>query len=175
MSIKILNQADTADLIERVVTGSRTLVGDIHQALVSSLDHVREHNNTTGLLRLLNGMSNGVRVQGMAAWIKGFSNKKCAPGQNPKTKVWKIELNPDRTDEDFDIEGASEVPFNEFTVEPSHNTLTLKKFVKGLKRTASNTACYPGTTVPKVSESTRALAMALVQSIPAETMLQILN
>jgi len=167
-SVEILDQTKVAVLVSKVIDGSKSLVADIHQASVSILDHIREHGNYTEALRLLNGMHTGVRVKALAEWFKGFSNGKFAPGLNPKTKQWQAELSKDRTDNDFDIEGASLTTFAEFTVERDPVTLTVDKFIRGLRRTASNTGVFPNTSVPKVSDDTRALAMKIVQFLQTE-------
>lgn len=167
--MKLLNQADCGKLIERITSASNTLVADVHLAGVSTLDHIREHGNYTGALQLLNGLNRGLRVKGLAEWYKKFSNSKFSPGLDQKSKQWKADLQKDRTDSDFDIEGAEAITFADFTTEPNYSTLTMEKFIKGLKRTASNTGCFPGTTIPKVSDNARALALTLVQSIEKVT------
>lgn len=168
MSITLLNQTECDKLIDRVTSSSQSLTSDIHIAACSTLDHIREHHNYTGALKLLNGLSNGVRVRAVAAWYKGFSNGKFSPGLNPKTKQWQADLAKDRTENDFDMEGAQSVTFAEFTVEKDPTTLSLEKFIKGLKRTATNTGNFPGTAVPKVSAETRAVALKIVQFVQSE-------
>jgi len=164
----LLNQTDNAKLIDAVCKGSQTLAADIHLAAVSALDHIREHSNYTGALQLLNGLHNGVRVKALAEWFKGFSNGKFSPGLNPKTKVWQAELAKDRADGDFDIEGAEVTTFAEFTVERDPVTLTVDKLVKGLKRTATNSGTFPNTSIPKVSDEARVMALKIVQFIESE-------
>jgi hypothetical protein len=164
--MKILNMHETAELIERVIKGFVQNQADLHIALVSCLDHVREHGNTTGLLRLFNGLPRGVRVQGGAVWVKKFSNGKCVPALNPQTKQWQIELSKDRTDLDFDIQGAMAVTFADLTAEVAPTTLTAEQFVKNLKKIASNTSLNKNNS-PKVTAEARALAMQLVQFVTA--------
>lgn len=164
----ILNQHECAQKIESVIKGAVANEADLHQVAYSTLDHIRAHGNYTGALRLLNGLPRGLRVKGLAEWYKGFSNKKFVPGLDPKTKQWKAELAKDRTDADFDIEGAIATTYADYTTEPNYSTLSFEKFVKGLKRTATNTGFFPGTTIPKVSEDTRAVAMKLVQFLQTE-------
>jgi hypothetical protein len=165
--MKILNMTETAELIERVIKGFVQNQADLHIALFSSLDHVREHGNTTGLLRLFKGLPNGVRKQGAAVWVKKFSKGKCVPALNPQTKQWQIELSKDRTDADFDIQGAMAVTFADLTAEVAPTTLTAEQFVKNLKKIASNTALNKNNS-PKVTAEARSLAMAVVQFIAAE-------
>lgn len=162
-NVNILSQSAAAELISQICNTSKTLVADIHIAAVSTLDHIREHSNYTGALALLNGLSNGVRVKGLAAWYKEFSSGKFVPSQDPKTKVWRAELIKDRTDPDFKISEAMAITFADFKEEVGHETLTLEKFLKGLKRTATNTGTHPDGT-PKVSERARTMALLLVQA-----------
>lgn len=164
-NVVILNQADTAKLVERVCTSSKSLVADIHQAGVSTLDHIREHGNYTSAIDMLNGLSNGLRVKGLVAWYKKFSNGKFQPKQDGKTKVWSAELLKDRVDGDFDIEGAANMTFADLTTEVNPETLSLEKFIKGLKRTATNGGTFANSTIPKVSSEARVMALRVVQFI----------
>lgn len=166
--VTILSMADTGVAIDRVCKGARDNEALIHQLAVSTLDHAREHGNTTGISRLLNGLPVGVRVKGLAEWYKGFSTKKLNPVLDAKTKMWRVELATDRLDEHFKIAASMEVTFAEFTAEPNYKTLDLAAFLKGIKRTAMNTGNHPGTDIPKVSSDTRAVALKLYNFIQSE-------
>lgn len=168
MSITLLDQTETAKLIDRVTSASSALVSDIHLAACSSLYHIREHGNYTGALALVKGLHTGVRVQALAEWFKVYSKGKFTVTLNPKTKEWKADLSKDRSENDFDIEGAMALSFADFRKEPSYATLSMDKFVKGLKRTAINSGMFAGTAIPKVSLEARALAMQLVQFIESQ-------
>jgi hypothetical protein len=160
--MKILSMSEAAALIERVIKSTNESMVDLHLALVSSLDHIREHGNTTGLLRLLNGLPRGIRLQGIVAWTKEFSNGKCAPGLNPKTKQWQIELAKDRKDADFNIEAAFGTTFADLTAEKAPSTMTADSLLTKLKQIASNTKLNKDDS-PKVTVEARSLAMQAIQ------------
>jgi hypothetical protein len=160
--MKILNMTEAAALIEKCIKSATDVQADIHIALVSCLDHIREHGNTTGALRLLNGLPRGLRVKGAAEWLKHFSNGKASPGLNPQTKQWQIELAKDRTDADFNVAESMNVTFADLTEEKNPTTLTADKFLKNLKRIASNTSLNKDNS-PKVAADARAMAMIVVQ------------
>ena len=165
--MEILSMTETAALIEKCIKGAVDTQADIHIAAVSTLDHIREHGNTTGATRLLNGLPRGLRVKGLAEWFKHFSNGKCSPGLNPQTKQWQVELAKDRTDADFNVAESMNVTFADLTEEKNPVTLTADKFLKNLKRIASNTSLNKDNS-PKVAPEARALAMQVVQFIATQ-------
>jgi hypothetical protein len=129
--------------------------------LCSILDHTREHGDYTAVLPLLNGLPNGVRKQGIVAWLSHFSNKKLIARLDTKAKEWVCDLDKDRSDSDFDIVGAMAVTFGDFTKEPEPTTLTVALLIKMLEKKATSSDTNKDGS-PKVSAEAKDFASKLV-------------
>lgn len=163
--IEILSQTAVTAVIASIKTNAVKLQGEIHQAAVSTLDHVREHGDFRGALALVCALPNGQRVEGLIAWYSHFSNgkltfKKDQHGQRTCT------LKRERDETDFDIEAAMLTDFGALTKEPKANTFGVDKLIKMLESKANNTETNSDGT-PKVSEDCRAISAKLVASYRA--------
>ena len=159
-----LTMSELADYVTVLGASAREVQERIHIAAWNSLDHIREHGNYTGALQLLNALPNGQRVKGLALWYKTFSSEKFVPRQNGKTKVWECEKLGVRTDADFRMVEAEATTFADLTAEKNPETITLEKFLHGLKRTATNEAFHDGTAIPKVAPEVRMAALVMLKA-----------
>ncbi|MGA3251817.1 MAG: hypothetical protein ABSD12_27325 [Paraburkholderia sp.] len=166
MSIRILTSAECSTAIGRIAAAGKVLQDRVHTVAVSTLDHIRQHGDYTLAVRLLDALPNGVRVKSLAYWYSHFSKGKVKFSQN-KDKTWKCNLAADRTDADFDIEGAYATTFADLTSEKSPETLDVKALEKWLARTAGNSDYFPGTAIRKVSPEAQELASRLVVNLRA--------
>jgi hypothetical protein len=135
------------------------LESEVHEILVSSLDHIRTSGDTRPAVALLNAMPKGQRVQGMAQWLRHFSNGKVTLRQDAN-KVWVCALK-ERTDADFDMEGAEVTSYADLTQEATPKQMDIAAFVKSLERVSTNDATLKDGK-PKVTADARALAARLV-------------
>ena len=159
--MNLYKQSQIAERVSRIVRVAGKVDAELHVVLCSILDHTREHGDYTALLPLMNGLPKGQRLQGIASWLKNFSNKKLIARIDTETKLWVVELAKDRTDADFDMIGAMAITFGDFTAEPVPTTLTLALLVKMLEKKATSTETNKDGS-PKVSDEAKALASKLV-------------
>lgn len=165
--VKLMTQADVTKLIDSIGSRGTELQSDIHTAGFNTLDHARVHGDYTGIERLMNALPNGQRVKALAAWYRGFSTGKVSLSQDKSTKAWVVNKDrfSGRTDADFNMVEAEQITFADYTTERDPVTLTVEKFLAGLKRTATNAANFDGTDVPKVDPKVRAIASVLVKNV----------
>jgi hypothetical protein len=159
--MNLYSRSQIGSKVARIVKGAKMVDAELHVVLCSILDHTREHGDFTAILPLFNGLPNGVRKQGIVAWLSHFSNKKLVARLDTKTKEWVCELSKERSNADFDIVGAMAVTFGDFTKEPEATTLTLAMLVKLLEKKATSDEVNKDGS-PKVSPEARDLASKLV-------------
>ncbi len=165
--MNLYSRSQIASRVERIVRIAGRVDAEVHVVLCSILDHTREHGDYTALERLLNGLPNGVRKQGIVAWVKHFTNKKLIPRQD-KHKVWVCDLSKDRTDADFNIVEAMAITYGDFTAEPVPTTMTLALLLKMLEKKATSVEVNKDGS-PKVSDEAKAMASKLVAFARTET------
>lgn len=148
--------------ISSVAASARTLESDIHQLAYSTLDHIRDSGDYRGAVALLNALPKGQRVQALAAWYRHFSNGKITLRQDA-SKTWICALK-DRTETDFDMEGAEGTTYADLTNEAAPKQLDVAAFVKRLEAVSTNdsTITVDGVEKPKVTPATRSLAAQVV-------------
>jgi hypothetical protein len=170
MAIRILTAAECSTAIGRIAAGGKSLQARIHTVAVSTLEHARAHGDITLACRLLDALPNGVRVKSLAYWYSHFSNGKLKLSVDKKTNQWKHnpEAFKDRTDADFDIEGADATSFADLTTEKSPETLTVAALEKMLAKVANNNDFFPGTSIPKVEPLAQELAARLVAKLRSD-------
>lgn len=176
--VKLMTQGDTAKLIDSIAERGATLQADIHTAAVNSFNHAFVHGDNTLCTRLLDVLPNGQRVKALAHWYSHFSNGAITLSVDPETKSWKV--NKDRFARRADLvpdvqaatERAMETTFADLTAEKDPATLTLERFLKSLKRTATNAENFDGTEIPKVSPALRVVASKLVSIVEEEVAAQ---
>lgn len=169
MTIRILSAAECATAIGRIAAGGKSLQARIHTVAVSTLEHAREHGDTSLVTRLLDALPNGIRVKSLAHWFSHFSDGQLVLSQD-KNKSWKhnTEKFKDRVKERFDIAGAAQTTFADLTNEKAPETLTVKALEKMLSKVATNDGYFTGTAIPKVDPKARELASALVAKLRAD-------
>ena len=169
--VKLMTMGDTAKLIDSIAERGPTLQTDIHTAAVNSFNHAFVHGDNTLCTRLLDVLPNGQRVKALAFWFSHFSNGALTLSVDAETKAWKV--NKDRfarrADLVPDVQGATdramETTFADLTAEKDPQTLTVEKWLKSLKRTATNAENFDGTDIPKVAPALRALASNIVKVV----------
>ncbi len=159
--LTLLTQSAVLAQIAVIGATAKTLQTDIHVCAVSTLDHVRVHGDTRGVVALLNALPNGQRVKGLAAWYRSFSNGKLTLKPNKDSKEWEATLSKDRVDADFNMDGAEETDYGSFTVEVAPQTLTLDKMLKKIEGFSTNDEKNADGS-PKVDDAARAMAAELV-------------
>ena len=167
MTVRILSAAECSTAIGRIAAAGKTLQSRIHVVAVSTLDHIREHGDTTLACRLLDALPNGVRVKSLGFWFGHFSNGKAKFSQD-KAGAWKCNLSKERADSDFDIEGADATTFADLTSEKSPETMTVQMLEKMLAKVANNSEYFPGTTIPKVEAKAQEFAARLVAKLRSD-------
>ena len=167
-TIILLTQAEALAEIPLLASDAASVQTRIHVVGCSTLDHVRAHGDTRGVTALLNALPNGQRVKALGAWYRAFSNNKLIPKLDKKTGVWSVELSKKREDADFNVAGACEVTFADFTVERDPVSVTVESLVRNMVRMANNTDTHDGTDIPKVSPEARAVAAQIVAFMDAE-------
>jgi hypothetical protein len=160
--MNLYTRSQIGSRVARIVRVAGKVDGELHVVLCSILDHTREHGDYTAILPLLNGLPNGVRKQGIVAWLSHFSGKQLTARLDNKTKAWVCDLAKQRDEGLFDITGAMAVTFGDFTKEPEPTTLTLALLIKMLeKRATSDELNKDGS--PKVSPEARDMASKMVK------------
>lgn len=157
----ILSISDTAALVASIGRRAKSVQADIHQAACSTLSHIMEHGDFTLAVRLMNILPSGQRVKGLALWYKHFSGGKFTLRKDKKAGGWVGSLSKDRSSEDFDLSGAIETSFADFSEEKEPQSMTVDKLVKYLKKLAESTETLPNGE-PKVQPEAVALAQKLV-------------
>ena len=109
--------------INSIKTRGSKLDSDIHTAAVSCLYHAEQYGDTTLMTRLLEAMPKSGRAKALVKWAEDFS----LLAFNKEEKRFK--LTSSKTKE-WNIEGANETPFWEYTVEKEVGDLTIDALVK---------------------------------------------
>lgn len=165
MTIRILTTAECSQAIGRISAAGKVLQARVHTVAVSTLAHIRDHGDTTLAARLLDALPNGQRVNALAFWFGHYSNGK-AKFSKDKAGAWKCNLSGERTQADFDIEGADATCFADLTKEKAVETMTLAALEKLLTKIADNgDSFHPGTTIPKYDRKVVIMASRLVASL----------
>jgi hypothetical protein len=171
--VKLLTQAEALVLIDKIGSTAEVLQEEIHQAACSVFNHAFLHGDWTGVCRLLDKLPNGIRVKAVQHWFTYFSNGALALSQDKASGAWKVnkdrfarrsDLVPDLT---IALNKAMAKNFADLVPEKGHETLDLKGFLKSLKRAATQRECFPGTTIPKVSQQVNSVASELVKAVEA--------
>jgi len=164
MTVSILSVAECRTAIGEIKGSARSLQDRIHTVAVSCLAHVRDHGDWTLATGLLDVLPNGQRVKALAHWFGHFSNGKAKFSLDKATGAWTCDLAKDRTDGDFDVDGANEVTFADLTTEAEARTMDTKVFEKTMARYANNDKLNKDGS-PKVTPEARALAARVVSLI----------
>ena len=162
--MQLYTQSQIGSKVARIIRVAGKVDSELHVVLCSILDHTREHGDYTAILPLLNGLPNGLRKQGIVAWVSHFTNKKLIARLDTKSKAWVAELSKERTDSDFDIVGAMAITFGDFKPEPVPSTLTLALLIKMLEQKANDTKMNEDGS-PKVAPEARNMAAKVVDFI----------
>lgn len=134
-SILVLAQSEIMDFVGKIATTAKALEANIHQASLSTLVHVEEFGDYRGVSALLNALPKGQRVQALAEWYRNFSDKALSIRLNEG--VWQVSLKKGWKQECvFDIEGAAEVSYAEFSKEVAPKPMTVEKLLGMIKRVA---------------------------------------
>lgn len=155
----IISRDRIMSAISALASAARECESQIHNLAYSTLDHTRQHGDSTGVVALLNALPRGVRVQGLAAWYRHFSNGKMALKQDAN-KIWVCNLK-ERTDSDFNMADAELTTFADLTQEATPKQLDVAAFIKSLERVSTNDATLKDGK-PRVTANARALAARLV-------------
>jgi hypothetical protein len=161
--MQLYSQSQIGSRVARIVRVAGKVDAELHVVLCSILDHTREHGDYTAILPLLNGLPNGVRKQGIVAWLSHFSGKQLTARLDSKSKSWVAELVPNRDKSKFDIVGAMAMTYGDFTKEPEPTTLDVKALIKMLEKKATNIEVNKDGS-PKVTPEARDFASKLVDS-----------
>lgn len=162
-NLKLMTQAEALAAIPMLATDAASVQERIHVIACSTLDHVRAHGDTRGVTALMNALPKGQRVKALAAWYRAFSSNKLSLKLDKDSGTWVADLAKKREDGDFNIEGACDVTFADFTVERDPVSVTVDLLIRNLVRTANNTDNFDGTDVPKVSPEARETAAKIVK------------
>lgn len=138
-----MNFAQTDALIISIGKRAKNVQRDIHVAACNTLMHIQEHGDFTLAVKLMNLLPSGQRVKGLALWYKHFSGGKFTVRKDKKAGGWVGALSKDRTPEDFNIAGAVEVSFADFSEEKDPQAMTVEKLVKYLQKLVDNTDTLP--------------------------------
>lgn len=164
--INIMTAAAVMTAIPLLAASLKKNEDEIHEIAVSTLDHAREHGDYRGVLALLNALPKGTRSEALAAWFRNFSNNKLVLKRDKDSKSWGGEIKKDRTDEDFNIDGAMAVTFADFTSEVAPKALTMVKFLASIARVANDTSTLESG-APKVPNEVKDAAAAMLKTIRA--------
>jgi hypothetical protein len=165
--MKFLSIPEAAKAIKSIKGRAARLESDVHQVACSTLVHIRDHGDYTCAVNLMNAMTKGQRVKGLAAWYKNFTNGKFTLRQDKKQgNIWVGALAKDRTAEDFLIDEAVEITFADFTQEAEPKQMTEERLLKYLEGIASNEDVMPNGE-PKVPEAVQQFATKLLLAAEA--------
>ena len=159
-TFKLLNAAEVEARIPVLRKNLRDSEQEIHVIGCSVLDHAREFGDTRGVSSLLNALPNGTRAEGLAAWMRAFSNKKLILKRGDG-RLWSVEIKKDRADADFDITAAMAVTFADYTNEPAQKEITLEKLLQMVTRVANDDKTLPSG-APRVNDGTKAVAAEML-------------
>lgn len=162
--MQFLNIADTTKLVNSIGKRGTALQRDIHKAACSTLKHIVDHGDTTLAVRLMNVLPNGQRVKGLALWYKHFSGGKFHVRKDKKAGGWVGVLEKDRTPESFDLQGAVEVNYADFSEEKEPTQMTPEALLKYLEKVATNENTLPNGE-PKVSPQAAELARRMLVAV----------
>lgn len=159
--MQLYSQSQIGSRVARIVRVAGKVDAELHVVLCSILSHTQEYGDYTAVLPLLNGLPKGIRLQGIAAWLKHFSGGQLVPSFDSKSKQWACTLAKGWYATLFDLVGAMAVTFGDFSPEPAPTTLTLTLLLKMLEDKATSTKVNADGT-PKVSDEAKVLASKLV-------------
>lgn len=165
--IKLLSLQETGPRIEALAKNAKAVQDEIHLIAVSCLAHARDHGDIRPTAQLLNALPNGQRVRGLVTWCRNFSSKKLGIKQDA-AKLWVVEIQSERTPEDFKVDEAMNITFADFTVEKDPESVTVESLIRNLSRTANNDEMHKDGKTPKVSPEARAIAAFLVAEYRAK-------
>lgn len=165
-TFNILTPEACKSKITKIAKVGKALQAEIHAVAVSTLDHIRAHGDYTLALGLLGALPNGQRVQALVAWYRAFSGGAVKFSYDSTNKCWKCTLSPNRTDEQFRVQEASETTFADLNPEKGYSTMTFEGFKEYLKRTANKDGLNPDGTA-KVEPRVRDLAAAFYAKLNA--------
>lgn len=168
MTIKLMTQGDVIKAIPLLAADAASVQERIHVIGCSTLDHVRAHGDTTGVVALCNALPKGQRVKALAFWFKKFSNSKLILNFDKKAGTWVAKLSKQRLDSDFDIEAAMATTFADLTDEKDPQSVTVESIIRNLTRNATNTDKHEGTDIDKVEPAARAMCAKVVAFLRAE-------
>lgn len=165
MTIVILDRAACGKAITGIQRFAGKLQARIHVVAVSTLDHIREHGDTTLACKLLGALPKGQRVKALAAWYAHFSNGMAKFSLDKSSGAWTCKLKTERLESDFDIDAASLTSYADLTEETQPGkTFTLEQLIKKLETWANEDGMIEDGK-PKVEEAARDVAAQLVATI----------
>lgn len=162
-TLKLLTMAEALEAIPTLATDANSVQDRIHLIGCSTLSHVRDHGDTRGATALMNALPKGQRVKALSAWFRAFSNGKLSFNMDKASGQWVASLAKKREESDFNVEGACDVTFADFTNERDPVSVSVESLIRNLVRTANNTDNFDGTDTPKVSPEARAVAAQVVK------------
>lgn len=168
MSLTLMTQGDVMKAIPLLAADAASVQERIHIIGCSTLDHVRAHGDTTGVVALCNALPKGQRVKALAFWFKKFSNSKLILTFDKKAGTWVAKLSKQRLDADFSVDLACETTFADLTDEKDPQSVTVESMIRNLTRNATNTEKHEGTEIDKVEPAARALAAKIIAFVRAE-------
>lgn len=115
-------------VIDAIARTGKKLDLDIHTAAVSCLNHAQQHGDVTLCTRLVDAMPKSSRRKALIHWFASFGPL----AYSDKEKKFRVAKGRDI--KPYDIEGATEKPFYDFTAERNPEPYTLEKLVGFVQR-----------------------------------------
>lgn len=162
--MKLLTQTEMGAAIAAVRSNQTTQDSLVQQVVCSGLSHTRDHGDIRGLVSLVNALTSGTRREAVCEFIRAFSGKQLLVHLDKKAGQYVGKLTQNWVPEKFNVDGAIETFYGDFTKEKVAKTLDLKALRGIIARVANNNSSNPDGT-PKVLDTTRALASRFVSLI----------
>lgn len=159
------DKAGIATSIAAIAVAGTALGTEAHQTLVSILAHIRDHGDTSQLTAFVKALPSMARRNAVGPYVQHFSGKQL--NVVLKDGEWNSKLVGKRDNDLFDIEGAMEISFADFTKEPKvkDQPLTLADLVKMLKRVTGNDKTLKDGVTPMVPDYVVAAAQRAIAVI----------
>ena len=164
MNKEILSREVCIAKISSIRTSAIELADTIHQVAVSTLDHCREHGDTSLIVSLLTAMPqrSGVRAEALAEWYREMSKRDIKLSRDGD--AWKATC-AGRQEANFLIDAAWETSPFMLTKEKSvGKTFEVEKFLQKLRGWATNEDLLADGK-PAVSPAVREMASKMLSSV----------
>lgn len=138
MKIEILTVSAIGEVLDKIATTAKALQSQIHQCAVSALSHTFEHGDYRSVVRLLNALPNGQRVQALAVWFAHFSNN--ALEIKKASGAFTVSFDSKKLvdmDKDNMLIVAMEQDYGSFTKESKPAALSLEKLIGWIEKKAT--------------------------------------